>query len=51
MKSWTKHITGAAAILSLRGKKQLQTPIGRHLFVHLRTQLVRHYLIMTLFLS
>ena len=40
MHSWTKHITGAAALLSLRGKQQLKTPMGRNLFVHLRTQIV-----------
>jgi hypothetical protein len=40
MKSWTKHINGAAALLHLRGKEQLATPIGRNLFVHLRTQVV-----------
>ncbi|KAG0645460.1 hypothetical protein D0Z07_8609 [Hyphodiscus hymeniophilus] len=40
MHSWTKHITGAAALLSLRGKQQLKTPIGHHLFVHLRTQVI-----------
>lgn len=41
MKSWTKHVSGAAALLSLRGKQQLRTLIGRQLFYHLRTQVVR----------
>ncbi|KAI9642504.1 hypothetical protein NHQ30_009309 [Ciborinia camelliae] len=41
MQSWTKHIIGASSLMQLRGKQCLETPIGRHLFVHLRTQ-VRH---------
>jgi hypothetical protein len=40
MESWTKHISGAAALLTLRGKQQLKTSIGRQLFVNLRTQVV-----------
>jgi hypothetical protein len=40
MKSWTKHVSGAAALLSLRGKQQLATTIGRQVFYHLRTQVV-----------
>jgi hypothetical protein len=43
MQSWTKHTTGAAALLNLRGKQQLETSIGHHLFVHLRTQVVSIY--------
>ena len=40
MKSWTKHVSGAAALLSVRGKQQLATTIGRQVFYHLRTQVV-----------
>jgi hypothetical protein len=40
MQSWSKHVNGAAALLRLRGKTQLQTSIGHHLFVHLRSQVV-----------
>jgi len=43
MVSWTKHINGAAALLALRGKQQLKTPIGRQLFVHLRSQVVSNH--------
>ena len=40
METWTRHITGASALLQLRGKEQLRTPVGYHLFIHLRTQVV-----------
>lgn len=40
MEAWTKHITGAASLLELRGIDQLRTPMGHHLFIHLRTQVV-----------
>lgn len=40
MASWTKHISGAAALLHLRGKEALATRTGRQLFVHLRGQVV-----------
>ncbi|KFZ08869.1 hypothetical protein V501_05792 [Pseudogymnoascus sp. VKM F-4519 (FW-2642)] len=40
MKSWTQHINGAAQILYLRGKEQLQTETGRQIFRYLRTQIV-----------
>jgi hypothetical protein len=40
MDSWTKHINGATALLTLRGKKQLKSRIGHNLFTHLRTQVV-----------
>ncbi|KAH7327287.1 hypothetical protein BKA65DRAFT_528232 [Rhexocercosporidium sp. MPI-PUGE-AT-0058] len=40
METWTRHITGASALLQLRGKEQLRTPIGYHLFIHLRTQVI-----------
>lgn len=40
MESWTKHISGAAALLNLRGKQQLKTFIGHQLFVNLRGQVV-----------
>ena len=41
IESWTKHLLGATAIMQLRGKDKLQTPIGYNLFVQLRTQIVR----------
>jgi hypothetical protein len=40
MQSWTKHISGAAALLNLRGKQRLQTAVGHQLFVNLRAQVV-----------
>jgi hypothetical protein len=40
MDSWTKHISGATALLVLRGKQQLSTPVGREMFTNLRTQVV-----------
>lgn len=40
MDAWTKHITGAAALVQLRGKEQLRTPLGYYIFVHLRAQVV-----------
>ena len=41
MKSWANHIRGATAIAQIRGREQLQTDIGRAMFAHLRTQIVR----------
>lgn len=40
MKAWEQHIGGAAALLKLRGKQQLQSELGLRLFVSLRNQLV-----------
>jgi hypothetical protein len=40
MRAWLSHIKGAAALLELRGKRQLETELGRRLFTHLRTQIV-----------
>lgn len=40
MKAWEQHIAGAAALLKLRGKRQLQTQRGLRIFVSLRNQLV-----------
>ncbi|KAL2061307.1 hypothetical protein VTL71DRAFT_7580 [Oculimacula yallundae] len=40
METWTRHITGASALLQLRGREQWRTPIGYHLFIHLRTQVI-----------
>jgi hypothetical protein len=40
MRAWLKHISGATALLELRGKQQLDTEIGRRLFAHLLTQIV-----------
>lgn len=40
LKAWTNHINGATAIAKVRGQDQLQTPIGRQIFTHLRTQVL-----------
>ncbi|EMR86404.1 putative c6 finger domain protein [Botrytis cinerea BcDW1] len=40
MRSWTKHIIGASSLLQLKGKQCLETPTGRHIFAHLRTQII-----------
>ncbi|KAH7403214.1 hypothetical protein BKA64DRAFT_641219 [Cadophora sp. MPI-SDFR-AT-0126] len=40
MVTWTRHITGASALLQVRGKEQLSTPTGYQLFIHLRTQII-----------
>jgi hypothetical protein len=40
MNAWTKHLTGATALLQLRGKELLKTPLGYHMFIHLRAQVV-----------
>jgi len=40
MTSWTKHISGAAALLHLQGKEALASRTRRQLFVHLRGQVV-----------
>ncbi|KAE8441872.1 hypothetical protein EG329_004227 [Mollisiaceae sp. DMI_Dod_QoI] len=40
METWTKHINGASALMQLRGKSSLRTPIGYHLFKQLRTQVI-----------
>ncbi|TGO36881.1 hypothetical protein BHYA_0112g00200 [Botrytis hyacinthi] len=40
MQSWTKHVIGASSLMQLRGKQCLETPIGRHIFAHLRTQVI-----------
>ncbi|KAJ8059008.1 hypothetical protein OCU04_011988 [Sclerotinia nivalis] len=44
MQSWTKHIIGASSLMQLRGKQCLENPIGRHLFLHLRTQVITNCL-------
>jgi hypothetical protein len=37
--NWTAHIQGIAALLTLRGKEQLHSPLGRHLFIHASTNI------------
>lgn len=54
METWTKHVTGATALIQLRGKEQLRTSIGYRLFIYIRSQVVtnciqRHSPIPTLF--
>ena len=39
MRAWLKHISGATALLELRGKQQLDTEVGRRLFAYLCTQI------------
>jgi hypothetical protein len=43
MESWTKHVNGAAALMNIRGKNQLQTQVGHHIFAHLRSQVVSEH--------
>jgi hypothetical protein len=40
MESLNKHVSGAEALLQLRGKHQLETVRGRDLFAHIRAQIV-----------
>ncbi|KAJ5161914.1 hypothetical protein N7492_007306 [Penicillium capsulatum] len=37
---WTNHISGATALLDLRGTDQLNTEAGLRLFIHLRYQII-----------
>ncbi|KAJ6160496.1 hypothetical protein N7470_003892 [Penicillium chermesinum] len=37
---WTNHISGATALLDLRGPEQLQSEAGLRLFLHLRYQVI-----------
>jgi hypothetical protein len=43
MESLNKHVSGAEALLQLRGKQQLETVLGRDLFAHIRAQVVGSY--------
>lgn len=40
MRSWLSHIKGATALLDLRGEAQLDSELGRGLFVQARTQII-----------
>ena len=40
MQTATQHIKGATALLQLRGKEQIRTPIGYRVFLYLRQQAV-----------
>ncbi|KAE9375204.1 hypothetical protein N431DRAFT_369426, partial [Stipitochalara longipes BDJ] len=40
MASWLQHIKGSISLLKLRGNQQLETHIGRRLFVQLRTSIM-----------
>jgi hypothetical protein len=42
MASWLQHMRGAMSLLKLRGDQQLETHIGRRLFVQMRTNVVSH---------
>jgi hypothetical protein len=37
VKAWMEHVRGSAALLKLRGYEQLETPLGRRLFVQANT--------------
>jgi hypothetical protein len=39
--SWGTHIEGAVMLIRMRGRKQLRYPIGKSLFVAVRSQMVR----------
>jgi hypothetical protein len=39
MELLNKHVSGAEALLQLRGTQQLGTALGRDLFAHIRAQL------------
>lgn len=43
MMAWGSHITGAISIALDRGKNQTLSPIGRQLFIAVRTQMVSHF--------
>jgi uncharacterized protein Veg len=43
MTSWLEHIKGSLSLLKLRGDQQLETNIGRRLFVQLRSFIVNQY--------
>lgn len=40
METWSKHISGASALMQLRGKQTLRTLIGYQLFNQFRTQVI-----------
>ena len=40
IRTWTKHIRGAIALLQLRGKTQLESPVGRQIFLQWRSQVL-----------
>jgi hypothetical protein len=37
---WAEHVKGAGALLKLRGKEQLATPIGRKMFIQIASSLM-----------
>jgi hypothetical protein len=39
MRAWLEHISGATALLELRGKQQLDTEVGRSLFAYVCAQI------------
>jgi len=40
LKDWAEHIKGAAAVIKLRGREQLNRPAGRRLLVHVTAYLM-----------
>ncbi|KAI6779654.1 Transcriptional regulatory protein-like protein [Emericellopsis cladophorae] len=44
MLAWGSHIEGAIQLVRARGKKQLRTKAGLHLFIAVRTQMIIHTL-------
>lgn len=41
--SWGSHIEGAMQIVKARGKKQLQSDVGKLLFISVRAMVVCHH--------
>lgn len=44
MLAWGSHTEGAIQLVRARGKKQLRTKVGLHLFIAVRTQMIIHTL-------
>ncbi|TVY47742.1 hypothetical protein LOCC1_G002741 [Lachnellula occidentalis] len=40
LQDWSKHLHGAAAVIKLRGPGQIKSRPGRHMFMHLASQLM-----------
>ncbi|TVY27183.1 hypothetical protein LHYA1_G004682 [Lachnellula hyalina] len=40
IKDWSEHLHGAAAVIKLRGPDQIKTRPGRHMLIHLASQLM-----------
>jgi hypothetical protein len=40
MSNWLNHVKGATALLELRGEEQLDSELGRNLFIQARTYII-----------